>query len=83
MQTCNGCHTADGQNSPALNPPIVLESFYHVSPTADGGADGTGRLSNFLLNTDLPARESFLKATLCAGNCPGVSAVQTSASRVH
>jgi len=74
LQTCNGCHAAEVP---------VIDTFYHVSPISTGGADGTGRLSPFLINSDLPFREDYLQATLCDGNCAGVGQAQTTSSRVH
>lgn len=45
--TCNGCHNE--------NKAPGDRSFYHVDPTATPGADGTGRLSQFMLVGD-PAK---------------------------
>ncbi|KYF69969.1 hypothetical protein BE15_05495 [Sorangium cellulosum] len=73
-QTCNGCHESEQPS---------LDGFYHVSPVTSGGADGTGRLSPFLLDTDLPARERFLRQTLCNGRCPGAAPVPAAPARVH
>ncbi|HEU4412798.1 MAG TPA: hypothetical protein VFS43_46570 [Polyangiaceae bacterium] len=73
QQTCDGCHTTEAP---------VIDSFYHVSPLSAGGANGTGRLSPFVLTTELPFREDFLQATLCAGNCPSVGPTQATSS-VH
>ncbi|WP_437293082.1 hypothetical protein [Sorangium sp. So ce426] len=74
QQTCNGCHAAEAP---------VIDNFYHVSPLRTGGSDGTGRLSPFLLTTDLQLREDFLQATLCAGNCRGVGPARATSSRAH
>jgi hypothetical protein len=77
-QTCNGCHTGDGGSSTD-----VIDGFYHVSSVRSGGPDGTAKLSKFLTSTEVPRREVFMKATLCAGNCPDVGPAQMTASRVH
>jgi hypothetical protein len=64
-QTCNGCHFSEAGG-------LQKDGFYQVSPIADPGADGIGRLSSFLRLFELPRRALFLQTTLtCDGaTCP-------------
>jgi hypothetical protein len=55
LNTCDGCHRRDGNR----------DGFYHVSPSSPRGADGTGILSDFLKNQDVPRRVAALKRALC------------------
>lgn len=70
-QTCNGCHNAETQQ---------LATFYHVAPFAPPGPDGTGVLSNFVKQVEIPRRVSFMQNRLTcsslAGDCsPGSESV--------
>ncbi|AUX48878.1 uncharacterized protein SOCE26_104210 [Sorangium cellulosum] len=70
-QTCNGCHNAETEQ---------LATFYHVAPFAVPGPDGTGVLSNFVKQVEIPRRVSFMQNRLTcaplAGNCsPGSESV--------
>jgi hypothetical protein len=64
-QTCNGCHFSEAGG-------LQKDGFYHVSPVADPGADGIGRLSSFLRLFELPRRALYLQTLLtCDGaSCP-------------
>ncbi|HVZ89836.1 MAG TPA: carboxypeptidase-like regulatory domain-containing protein [Polyangia bacterium] len=60
-QTCNGCHFSEITG-------LQLDGFYHLSPTADPGADGSGRLSNFIKLIEIPRRTFFMQNLLtCRG----------------
>jgi hypothetical protein len=59
-QTCNGCHQSDipggGGN---------VDAFYQVSPNGSvSTGDGTGRLSTFIKNVEIPQRRAFLAGVL-------------------
>lgn len=59
--TCNGCHTLEAQN-------LNLDVFYQISPLSAPGADGTGRLSPFIKQVDIPRRQMFMQNRLtCSG----------------
>jgi hypothetical protein len=60
VNTCNGCHSAETEQ---------LAGFYHVSPFATGGADGSGVLSRFVTEVELPRRAGFVQHQLCGGLC--------------
>jgi hypothetical protein len=61
-QTCNGCHSVETAN-------LQREGFYHVSPVADGGADGTGRLSDLVKLFEIPRRAAFMQNQIaCTGS---------------
>lgn len=77
-QTCNGCHTGAGGDPKDA----VIDNFYHISSRRPGGLDGTARLSPFMIEKEVPRREVFMKATLCAGNC-SATATPTTSSSVH
>jgi hypothetical protein len=60
-QTCNGCHFSETSG-------LQIGGFYHVSPTADPGPDGTGRLSNFMKLVEITRRIAFMQNVLtCTG----------------
>ncbi|WP_437954347.1 carboxypeptidase-like regulatory domain-containing protein [Sorangium sp. So ce119] len=70
-QTCNGCHNAETEQ---------LATFYHVAPFATPGPDGTGVLSSFVKQVEIPRRVSFMQNRLTcsslAGDCsPGSESV--------
>jgi len=72
-QTCNGCHNLETTQQ--------IDSFYHVSPTAVGGSDGTGILSPFVKNVEHRRRSRFMQnrlaCNLSAGTCsPGSDQLQ-------
>ncbi len=70
-QTCNGCHALEAAN-------LQLDGFYHISPTSDGGADGTDRVSEFIKRIEIPRRTAFMQNQLsCSGaDCaPGAEAI--------
>lgn len=77
-QTCNGCHTGAGGDPKDA----VIDGFLHISSMSPGGLDGTARLSPFMIEREVPRREVFMKATLCAGNC-SATATPTTSSFVH
>ena len=61
-QTCNGCHAVETAN-------LQREGFYHVSPVADGGDDGTGRLSDLVKLFEIPRRAAFMQNQIaCTGS---------------
>jgi hypothetical protein len=53
-ETCNGCHS----ESP------TIDGFFHISPVATGN-HGQNRISEFLLNEELPKRSAAFKDLLC------------------
>ncbi len=53
--TCNGCHREESAQVPSI------DGFYHVSPLEPAGS---GRLSPWLLNTELPRRVKFIETLL-------------------
>jgi hypothetical protein len=60
-QTCNGCHSSESGG-------LQTGGSYHVSPTAQPAADGTGRLSSFVKLIELGRRTFFLQNVLtCSG----------------
>jgi hypothetical protein len=60
-QTCNGCHFSETSG-------LQIGGFYHVSPTAEPGPDGTGRLSNFMRLVEIARRIAFMQNLLtCTG----------------
>jgi hypothetical protein len=66
-QTCNGCHNSDPSAGAGQNQ--SLQSFYQVAPTLGViGTDGSGRLSDFVKNQELPARAKVLSGLLSC-NC--------------
>lgn len=71
--TCKGCHTTEASN-------LNLDTFYLISPLSAPGADGTGRLSPFVKQIEVPRRQMFLQNRLtCSGaTCaPGGEAMVT------
>jgi hypothetical protein len=67
-QTCNGCHASEIGG-------LQLDGFYHVSPLADPGSDGSGRLSSFMKLIEIPRRTLFLQHILtCHGPACAVGA---------
>jgi hypothetical protein len=60
-QTCNGCHNSETNG-------LNTGSFYHVAPNIDPGTDGTGRLSPFIKNFEIPRRAAFLQNVLDCSN---------------
>jgi hypothetical protein len=60
-QTCNGCHTSETSG-------LQIDGFAHISPTADPGPDGAGRLSRFVKQVEIPRRTLFMQNQLtCSG----------------
>jgi hypothetical protein len=60
-QTCNGCHFSEAGG-------LQLGGFYHVSPIADPGPDGSGRLSSFLKLVEMARRTFYIQNLLtCDG----------------
>jgi hypothetical protein len=60
-QTCNGCHFSEAAGLP-------VDGFHHVSPIAEPGADGSGRLSSFVKLVEIPRRTFFMQNLLtCSG----------------
>jgi hypothetical protein len=60
-QTCNGCHFSEASG-------MQIGGFYHISPTAEPGPDGTGRLSNLLKLVEIARRTAFMQNLLtCSG----------------
>jgi hypothetical protein len=72
-QTCNGCHSSEIGG-------LQRDGFYHVSPIAEPGSDGSGRLSSFVREQEFPRRTLFMQSLLTcsppacpAGGEPGVN----------
>lgn len=61
-QTCNGCHAVETAG-------LQLDGFYHISPTSEGGPDGTDRVSQFIKQIEIPRRRAFMQNQL---SCTGV-----------
>jgi hypothetical protein len=60
-QTCNGCHFSEISN-------LNIDGFYQISPFADQGSDGTGHLSPFIKQFEIPRRTAFMQNVLtCSG----------------
>ncbi|MDP9034174.1 MAG: carboxypeptidase-like regulatory domain-containing protein [Myxococcota bacterium] len=71
-QTCNGCHSIETSAN--------IDIFYQVSPVSPPGATGTGNVSPFILNTELPRRKRFMQNRLVCtsgSNCsPGAEPME-------
>lgn len=60
-QTCNGCHFSESGG-------LQINGFYHVTPVAEPGPDGSGRLSSFIKLVEIPRRTFFMQNVLtCSG----------------
>jgi hypothetical protein len=60
--TCNGCHFSETNG-------LQLDGFYQISPLRPVGTDGTGRLSSFISQFELPRRSIFLMNQVgCSGS---------------
>lgn len=69
-QTCSGCHAVETSN-------LQIDAFYHVSPVADGGSDGTGRLSDFVKLFEIPRRTAFMQNQLSCSGASCAAAAET------
>jgi hypothetical protein len=68
VQTCNGCHDAETEQS---------DFFFHVTPLGGpiaSGSDGQNRLSDFLRLTDMPNRVANMVGLLRPAEVPAPTA---------
>jgi hypothetical protein len=71
-RTCNGCHAFEV--SDPFTPGVTSGPLFHVNPTLTPAGDGSNILSPFVLDLEIPRRESFMSDWLACGGAAGACA---------